>query len=114
ARDDDDRVAVDLVEEVLRDRVLLLEAVRGEVARDDDDVRCDLVRLRDRALEQARQEELLPAVQVGQLHDREGPVRPVHGRTLEVQRSFRYVWGWLRPSSSPVAAAARSGATRKV
>jgi hypothetical protein len=46
--------------------------VRGQIARDHDDVGRELVRLRDRALEQIRQEELLSAVQVGQLDDREG------------------------------------------
>ena len=38
---------------------------------------CELVRLGDRALEQVRQEELLPAVQIGQLDDREGTIRPL-------------------------------------
>jgi hypothetical protein len=46
--------------------------VRRQIARDNDDVGRELVRLGDRALEQARQEELLPAVKVGQLDDREG------------------------------------------
>jgi hypothetical protein len=45
--------------------------VRREIAGDDDDFGRELVRLGDRALEQVRQEELLPAVQVGQLDDRE-------------------------------------------
>jgi hypothetical protein len=46
--------------------------VRRQVARDDDDVGLELVRLGDRPLEQVRQEELLPAMEVGQLDDREG------------------------------------------
>ena len=60
-----------VVEVLARERVLVLEAVRREVAGDDDDVGRELVRLGDRALEQVRQEELLPAVEIGELDDRE-------------------------------------------
>ncbi len=58
-------------EVLARERVLVLEAVRGEVAGDHDDVRLHLVHLRDRALEVLREEELRPAMEVGQLHDPE-------------------------------------------
>ena len=71
AGDHDHRLALDPVQVVARERVLVLEAVRGEVAGDHDDVRLELVHLGDRALEVLRQEELLPAVQVRELHDPE-------------------------------------------
>ena len=83
ARDDDDRLAFDRVEVALRERVLVLEPVRGQVAGDDDDVRVELVHLRDRPFEQVREEELRPAVEVGQLHHREHPsVLSRHGESL--------------------------------
>src|SRR5207248_11231550 len=75
-RDDDERLARDRVDVLPGERVLVLEAVRGEVARDDDDVRAELVHLGDRALEEIRQEELLPAVEIGQLDDRERSAVP--------------------------------------
>ena len=71
ARDHDHRLAVDAVQVLARERVLVLEAVRGEVAGDHDDVRLHLVHLGDRALEVLREEELLPAMQVGELDDAE-------------------------------------------
>ena len=74
AGDHDHRLALDAVEVLAREGVLVLEAVRGEVAGDDDDVRLELVHLRDRALEVLRKEELLPAMEVGKLDD------PEHGR----------------------------------
>jgi hypothetical protein len=69
--DDDERLALDPVEVALGLVVLLLEAERRQVAGAHDDVRAQVVQLRDRALEQVRQEVLAPAVQVGDLHDRE-------------------------------------------
>ena len=56
ARDDDERLALDLVEVAPRERVLLLEAEGRQVARADDDVGLQVVDLGDRALEQVRQE----------------------------------------------------------
>ena len=73
AGDHDHRLALDRVEVLAREHVLVLEAVGGEVAGDDDDVRLHLVHLGDRALEVLRQEELLPAMEIRQLHD------PEHG-----------------------------------
>jgi hypothetical protein len=49
----------------------VLEAERGQVAGADDDVRLEVVDLGDRALEQARDEVLPTAMQVGQVRDRE-------------------------------------------
>ena len=69
--DHDHRLALDAVEVIAREHVLVLEAVRGEVARDHDDVRLHLVHLGDRALEVLREEELRPAMKVGELHDPE-------------------------------------------
>jgi len=63
-RDHDHRLAIDAVQVLPREHVLVLEAVRGEVAGDHDDVRLHLVHLGDRALEVLREEELLPAMQV--------------------------------------------------
>ena len=108
ARDDDHRLAVDRVEVALRERVLVLEAVRGQVARDDDDVGRELVRLGDRALEQVRQEELLPAVEVGQLDDREGTSGPSSMPGSLEDPGHRVVAA--RPRRGPPRAA--SGATR--
>ena len=71
ARDDDHRLALDRVEIALRERVLVLEPVRRQVAGDDDDVGRELVHLGDGALEEIREEELRPAVQVRQLDERE-------------------------------------------
>ncbi len=84
ARDDDERLALDRVDVAPRQRVFVLEPVRREIARDDDDVRHELVHLGDRPLEQARQEELLPAVEIGQLDDRERSAVPAlrHGGSL--------------------------------
>ncbi len=53
ARDDHDRLALDLVEVLARRLVLLAEAERGQVAAADDDLRAQLVDLVDRALEQS-------------------------------------------------------------
>ena len=71
AGDHDHRLALDAVEVLARERVLVLEAVRGEVARDHDDVGLHLVHLGDRALEVLREEELRPAMEVGELDDPE-------------------------------------------
>ena len=71
AGDHDHRPALDPVQVVTSERVLVLEAVRGEVAGDHHDVRLHLVHLRDRALEVLREEELLPAMQVRKLNDPE-------------------------------------------
>jgi hypothetical protein len=84
ARHDHELVALDPVDVLLGQRVLVLEAVRGEVAGDDDDVGPELVHLRDGAVEQVGQEELLPAMEVGQLRDRERA--PVLGGHLSKSR----------------------------
>ena len=82
--DDDDRVAVDLVQVRLRHRVLVLEPERGQVARADDDVGRELVDLSDRPLDQVRHEMNAPAVDVGDVGDRERPIRTGrHGRIVE-------------------------------
>ena len=82
AGNDDEAVALDPVQVVLRERVLLLEAEGRQVAGADDDVRCDVVHLGDRAFEQIREEELRPAVQIRDLHDCERPVPRRHTRSL--------------------------------
>ena len=71
AGDHDHRLALDAVQVLPREHVFVLEAVRGEVAGDHDDVGLDLVHLGDRPLEVLREEELLPAMQVRELHDPE-------------------------------------------
>ena len=71
AGDDNDGLALDLVEVVLGEGVLLLEAERRQVAGADDDVRLQVVDLRDRPLEEVGQKELRAAVQIGDLDDRE-------------------------------------------
>jgi len=71
AGDDNDRLAVDLVDVVLGERVFLLEAERGEISGANDDVRLQVVDLRDRPLEEVGQKELRAAVQIGDLDDRE-------------------------------------------
>ena len=71
AGDDSDGLALDLVEVVLGEGVLLLEAERRQVAGADDDVRLQVVDLRDRPLEEVGQKELRAAVQIGDLDDRE-------------------------------------------
>jgi hypothetical protein len=83
AGDDDDGLAVEPVEVVLCQRVLLLETEGRQVARTDDDLRFEVIHLGDRALEQVRQEELRPAMHVRDLDDREGAVaRRSHERSL--------------------------------
>ena len=82
ARDDDDRLAGDRVDVLLGERVLLLEAEGRQVTGDDDDVRLDVVDLRDRPLEEVRQEKLRAAVQIGDLDDRERAVPGRHARSL--------------------------------
>ncbi len=72
ARDHDEVLALDPVEVGAGLRVLLLEAEGGQVTGADDDVRRELVDLADRPLEQVGQEVLAAAVQVRELHDREG------------------------------------------
>ncbi len=61
---DDERVAVDAIEVLARSEVLVPETEGRQVAGAHDDVRLELVDLPDRALEQARLEVRLPAVQV--------------------------------------------------
>ena len=94
AGDHDERLALDLVEVLARQLVLVLEAERREVARADHDVRLELVDLADRAVEQARLEVLLAAVQVGEVRDAEGAGAVRHGRSLRrgrppVERAVR-------------------------
>jgi hypothetical protein len=72
AGDHDHRLALDLVEVLAGEAVLLLEAEDREVAGADDGARLELVDLGDRALEQARLEARVSAVQVGDVGDREG------------------------------------------
>ena len=74
AGDDDERVALDLVEVLARLLVLGPEAERRQVAGADDDLRLEVVDLVDRALEQARHEVRPPAVQVGDVRDPEAAV----------------------------------------
>src|SRR5690242_15644856 len=81
-RDHDDVLAVDRVEVALRERVLLLEPERRQVSRADDDVRLQVVDLGDRALEEVRQEELRPTVQIRDLDDREGSTTGRHARSV--------------------------------
>ena len=74
AGDDDERVALDLVEELARLLVLGPEAERRQVAGADDDLRREIVDLVDRALEQAGHEVRPPAVNVGDVRDPEAAV----------------------------------------
>ena len=80
--DHDDGLALDLIEVVLGEGILLLEPERRQVSRHDDDVGLELVHLCDGALEEVREEELSPAVQVRDLHDGERPVRGRHVRSV--------------------------------
>ena len=81
ARDDHERLALDLVQVGLGLDVLGLEAERGQVAGADDEVRLHVVDLADRPLEQRRDEVRPPAVQVGDVGDPERAVRGArHGR----------------------------------
>ena len=73
--DDDERVALEPVEVLPGELVLVLEAERRQVAGADDDVRAELVDLADRALEQVRLEVRPAAVEVGDVRDREAPGR---------------------------------------
>jgi hypothetical protein len=82
ARDDDDRLAVDRVDVLLGERVLLLEPERRQVAGDDDDLRLKVVDLGDRTFEQVWQEELRAAMQIGDLDDRERAVTGRDSRSL--------------------------------
>jgi hypothetical protein len=70
--DYDQVLARDPVEVALGLRVLLLEPEGRQVARADDEVGAELVDLADRTLQQVRDEVRPPAVQVGELRDREG------------------------------------------
>jgi hypothetical protein len=80
ARDHDHGFALDAVEVLAREAVLLLEAEDREVAGADDRARLELVDLRDRALEQARLEARISAVEVGDVGDGEsGPAVDAHG-----------------------------------
>jgi hypothetical protein len=81
--DDDDVLAVDALEVRLRLRVLLLEAEGGQVSGADDDVRLELVDLRDRALRQVRDEVRRAAVEVGEMRDFDQRV-PVRRRYVGV------------------------------
>ena len=84
--DDHERIAVDAVEVLPRGEVLVPEPERRQVAGADDDIRLQLVDLPDRALQQARLEVRLPAVQVGELRDPEHnrSLRPVRGTSEAV------------------------------
>ena len=90
-RDDDERVALDLVEVLARLLVLLPEAEGRQVARADDDVRLQVVDLVDRAVEQARDEVNPSAVQIRDVRDREA--RVVHGPSLGVRLSISEIVG---------------------
>ena len=74
-RDHDERVALEPVEVALRLDVLLLEAERRQVAGADDDVRLELVDVRDRALHQVRHEVRVSAVDVGEVRENEALLR---------------------------------------
>src|SRR5215208_6563579 len=90
SRDDDDRVAFDLVEVFTGALVLLPEPERGQVSRADDDVRLQLVDFVDRALEEVRHEVPLPAVEIRDVRDREAPVHPPkHKRRPQPPLTFR-------------------------
>ena len=73
---DDERLALDLVEVLARQLVLVLEAERRQIAGADHDVGLQLVDLGDRALEQVRLEVLLAAMQIGEVRDRERSPAP--------------------------------------
>ena len=97
AGDDDESAAVDAIEVLARGEVLVTEAECRQVAGADHDVRLELVDLPDRALEQARFEVRLAAVEVGELRD------PEHSRSLRpVQASSEAVstLAWVREESS--------------
>ena len=85
ARDHDHRLALDLVEVAPRLLVLVLEAERGQVAGAHDDVGLQIVDLADRALEQAGNEVLAAAMEVGEMRDREA--RTLGRRTCGKHRS---------------------------
>ena len=70
-RDHDHRLTLDLVEVTPRLLVFVLEPERRQVAGADDDVRLQVVDLADRPLQQARDEVLPAAMEVGQVRDRE-------------------------------------------
>ena len=70
---DHERLALESVEVALRLRVLLLEAVRGQIARAHDDLGGELVDLHDRPFHQIRDEIRRTAVQVRDVRD------PEHG-----------------------------------
>ena len=72
--DDDERIALDLVEVLARLLVLGPEAEGRQVAGADDDVGAEVVDLVDRALEQARDEVRPSAVDVGDVRDPEAAV----------------------------------------
>ena len=69
--DDDERLALEPVEVLLRLDVLRLEPERRQVARADDEIRLEVVHLRDRPLHQVRHEVRPAAVQIGDVGDRE-------------------------------------------
>ena len=69
--DDDEGVAVDQVEVLARELVLVLEAERRQVARADDDVGLELVDLGDRPLQQVQLEVRPSAVEVREVRDPE-------------------------------------------
>jgi hypothetical protein len=71
ARHHDERVAVDPVDVLPGGQVFVPESECREVTGADDDVRLQLVDLADRALEKARLEVRLPAMNVGELRDSE-------------------------------------------
>src|SRR5262249_3850093 len=78
ARNHDERLALDLVDVLPCELVLVLEPEGGQVARADNDVRLELVDLADRPIEQAGLEVLLAAMQVRDGRDPEEPCAGSH------------------------------------
>src|SRR5205085_290367 len=91
-------LAIDAIEVAFGLGVLLLEAERRQIARDDDDVGLEIVQLVDRALEQIGEEVRTAAVQIRDLCDHERPCRLVdaHARSLGGPAGYA-----LRPQSHP-------------
>ena len=77
-RDDDERLAAQPVEIFLRLHVLGLEPERGQVPRAYDQIRREIVDLRDRALHEIGHEVGASAVEIGDMRDRE-PLQSRHG-----------------------------------
>ena len=84
AGDHHHRVALELFDVRLGERVLVFEAERRQVARADDDVRLEVIDLDDRALDQVRDEVGPSAMDVGDMRNRERAVSFLrHGRSLD-------------------------------